>query len=93
MMLGHKVLYFAYPYGNIGSNQRTIEEAGYKYAFTLIDRNKGRFNPYLIPRSCINDGMMLGNNKKMNKALFEVELSGLGDRIFFRWIKNIIKKQ
>lgn len=86
-VLGNTIRYYAYPYGNIPSQVKCIEEAGFTHAFTIGNRNKYGYNPFIIPRISVNNGIMIGFNGEMNKALLAVELSGLGDILFFRWLK------
>lgn len=85
------VHFFSYPYGHQDSfNEqvtRQVKKCGFRYAFTLVDNEKFS-SPLTIGRKNISPGLFLSGNGTFSRALFELELSGLGDIVFGRWLRK-----
>ncbi|MFC1863537.1 glycosyltransferase [Thermodesulfobacteriota bacterium] len=88
--IGHSIDIFAYPFGAQDHyNQETtkiVEDAGFRYAFTLGTKNGKRFKPFEIARRGVSHGMFEGIKADFSKALFATELCGLADYVFGRKI-------
>lgn len=89
--LNKKIEYFAYPYGIIESYnseiRHMVKDSGYLCGFT-IENNSNENDLFALNRANIDESMYLTARGKFSKALFSVELSGLGDYVFLRFLKN-----
>jgi len=93
-VLDKKVDFFSYPFGDQTSFSEKVAEqvqnAGFKAAFTLEPEGHKPYNKFLIPRINVNNGVCINLFGKFSKALFAVEMSGLGDSFFGRDIRRRI---
>ncbi len=90
-VLDKKINFFSYPFGDKFSyNEITanlVDAAGFRNAYTLEWRSVERVKKFMIPRFNINNGSCLNGRGQFSKALFAVEMSGLGDWVFGRKIQ------
>ncbi len=85
------VCFFSYPYGHRDSFNKKVtkqvKKCGFQYAFTLVDGEKFS-SPFTISRKNVSPGLFLSGNGTFSRALFELELCGLGDVVFGRWLRK-----
>ena len=85
------VHFFSYPYGHQDSFSKKVtnqvKKCGFRYAFTLVDGEKFS-SPLTIGRKNVSPGLFLSGNGTFSRALFELELCGLGDIVFGRWLRK-----
>lgn len=89
--LNTQIEIFAYPFGDFESHNEKIrsyvKEAGYLSACSLQPDGTGR-NLHALGRICMNSNMSSSRKGKFFKPLFALELSGLADLVFFRFLRR-----
>jgi peptidoglycan/xylan/chitin deacetylase (PgdA/CDA1 family) len=75
--LGKEIVAFAYPNGDWNpAVRRSVQEAGYQYAFTtrLAWHRRGS-DPYTIPRILLHEGSVTGRDGRFSPAMFNLLLA------------------
>jgi hypothetical protein len=89
--LKRKIEFFAYPYGGNDSYNdkiiKIVKKAGFICAFSLHRSNRLK-NEFAIGRINIDLSKSSLTNYKFSKSLFAMEVSGMADIIFLRFIKR-----
>lgn len=89
--LGIKVSAFAYPYGEIDDFDINaidlVKSVGFSCACTMV-RGKNNSNFFTLHRIPVDIAMSTGLSADFSKPLFALELSGLADYVFLRFLKH-----
>jgi len=87
-VLRHPVSLFAYPYGHRDSFDERVagvlKRNGYRFAFTLEQREGHAFAPLFVHRHSITSGRFTGLRGRLHAPLYAMELSGLANLLFRR---------
>jgi peptidoglycan/xylan/chitin deacetylase (PgdA/CDA1 family) len=90
--LNTKVKMFAYPYGYIESYndkiKNHVKETGFLCACSLHEQSNEK-DLYALGRINMDTSMCSLWNERFLKPLFVLELSGLGNLVFLRWLKKV----
>ena len=89
--LNTNIDFFAYPFGNKSSyNEKVIDivnDAGYLGA-CVLNQQETLKNPFCLKRININSTTCSLWGNKFNKYVFEMNISGFFDLLFFRFLRN-----